>query len=635
MTLPVGPRGPLLLAAPERVNRLGKPGGVAEDARPPLWAWKMRWSQRFLDKVPIVVIGDSIEFGSNTATVPEYTWVGRLGYILRGDRHYSQLRGGIHYRANQGGWTTSGTIVNPSAAAYDLGLDTVQIGNTAYMERTNTCTGWELYFTNGGGTTGFTVHVDGVLNMTVNTSPLGGKRADGFMQVGPFTRGSHTIRLTATGNSTFFNGMYAFDDDAGIGVRVYNAGRSGAHSVHFANQAGFNANMARLARLDPALVILALGTNDYGTGITPTAYKTNMQEIIQWLEMNTGPFTSILLLHKYRRLDVGSPTYSIDLYKQAMREISANFPDIDFLDISQHFPATSDGDFYNLIDDADNVHPTTNGHSFIADLVADHLLKPLSERSAPLGTPSTITTTAPSALSGVLAAWRQADLPSAGSNVSSWATYAGTRTQALVQATTGNQPLVQVDGTISNKRYATFTNVSAVVAGTYLQTTAWASKQDPPLTIAMVCRRNANLGYMFSGRTSGAWVSMYAEGADSEMLTFAAAGSLSSPAPAGFWCGTDAWNVYCLVVNAASSKLFQNGRVVQTFTMSTVAQNAAAGLQGVTLGGRYDGVNSFSGDVAEFIVYSRALTDSEAQGVVDYWARQYGLDRANRTSAAA
>jgi hypothetical protein len=70
MTLPVGPRGPLLLAAPERVNRLGKPGGVAEDARPPLWAWKMRWSQRFLDKVPIVVIGDSIEFGSNTATVP-------------------------------------------------------------------------------------------------------------------------------------------------------------------------------------------------------------------------------------------------------------------------------------------------------------------------------------------------------------------------------------------------------------------------------------------------------------------------------------------------------------------------------------------------------------------------------------
>jgi hypothetical protein len=627
MTVPIAPRGPLMLTPPEMNNRLSRPGGLAEDCRPPLWAWKMRWSQRFREQVPIVVMGDSIEFGSNQASVPEYTWVGRLGYILRGDRHYSQLRGGIHILTAHGGWTSSGTITRPASGVYDLGLQTTQIANTAYLEISRTCTGFEIYFTNGAGASGFTISIDGTPTVTITPSTTGGLVPDGSYYTGPLTRGSHTIRLTANGANTFIHSIYAVDDDNGIGVRVYNAAKTETTAQSFANQSGFSANMSRLGQLKPALVI----------NVVPSSYKGYLNEMIVWIKMNTGPYTSILLLHKYRRLDIGSPTYPITEYQKAMREVATATPDCDFLDISPHFPATRQGDYLPLIDTADMVHPSAAGHSLIADLVADHLLRPLSNRSAPLGTPATITTTAPSALSGVLAAWRGSDLGTAGTQISSWATYAGTNTQAATQATGTNQPSVGSDSTINGRKFATFTNVGTTsTLGTYLQTAAWASKADVPMTIAVVYRRARNRGHVFSGRTSGAYVTLYAppDGA-TEMLTNAAAGSLTTPSPAAFWAGQYAWGVYCLVVNGTSSKILQASRGEQDFTMSTVAQNAAAGLQGVTIGARYDGQNAFSGDIAELIIWNRALTDTEAQGVCDYWARDYGLDRGNRTSAAA
>ena len=79
------------------------------------------------------------------------------------------------------------------------------------------------------------------------------------------------------------------------------------------------------------------------------------------------------------------------------------------------------------------------------------------------------------------------------------------------------------------------------------------------------------------------------------------------------------WNLHAITYNGAASTYWLNRAVLATGNPGTM------GLTGITLG-RFAAPNqAVSGDIAELIIYNRALSDAERQQVEDYLATKYAI----------
>lgn len=573
-----------------------------------------RRAQRGRSAVDVLCVGTSTVWGTGAST-PEAGFTPRLADAI------SDGAGGCHYLPTHPGWTRGGTW---AVVGQDFGQASISLASGAYMQRTVTCTGVALLFRQGTNVAAaFTVSIDGGPDQTVTVQQGVGTAYDGVWVSGPLTRGAHSIRITGPASGIAeIGGLYAFDGDETAGVRVWCGATPGVTSAVWAPGAAAAASHWRRAgSLNPALLVLMLSSNDYASQVDPDVFQQNVRDAIAYFRLACRP-CPVLLVHTYLRPGLGSPAHSWAAYGQKLRELADELSDVDFLDVGPHWPvdrvADEDGLFH-----ADDVHPSEAGHALLGELVAAHLAvlpaAPPSAAAAPAGTD-------PAALPGLLSAWRAADLPQTdGAAVASWTPYAGSETAPLTQATPAKQPIVRLDQ-VGGRAAVEIRQPTAPysTAGQYLSTAAWSAAVAGPVTVMVAARLDRTYGNAWSG-ISPSRLSMLILGQDMTM------GMMAGTSTNGGYVttGRGRWVVYAAVYNGPNSRFFQTGYPVQALN---IPSHAADGLSGFTLAANNAGGNTGNLDVAEVAIYGRALTDAEAQGAVDIWARRYGIDRVGRTS---
>ncbi|MFE2751549.1 GDSL-type esterase/lipase family protein [Actinosynnema sp. NPDC059335] len=615
-------------------GRRGLYGPQDEASGPGLWAWQRAWPRRLFEKVNVVCVGSSTTHGMG-ASAPEYSWVGRLGYMLRGVDGSGVLlntaAGGIHYRADHGGWTNTGTLADTAA---DLGGNSKDMTAGATMTRSCVCDGFEVILQQGAGIGQCSLQLDSdpAKVITITPSTLGSARADGEFSswvTYPLARGVHTVKMTAIGR-TVLNGVYATDGDQLTGLRVYNAGKSGSVSGDYTTTGALWAqNAARMGQLQPRLIVLMVGSNDYSTGVAPATYEANVRAAVRLMRLSNNAPVSVLLVHSYRRLDIASPTYAWSLYGEALQRIALDTVDVDFLDVSAHWPVSRAADWEGLF--YDDVHCSDRGHALMAHLISEYLKRGATLRSAP---PSQASAPSPdpATLSGLVSAWRASDLNALADAalVASWPAYAGSDQKTLAQADANRQPTFRKTPTdFARNPYVDFDGNASTLGD--LMTCSFTSRVNPPATVVIVARLRGHWGSMFSGYQGAGGVYLTLS-SSSEMQMVMGGGSLSTPYAATVQTGRSRWAVYVCRWDGANSAFFQS-HYPKTALPGLDTSHANAGLPGVTLAGNSAGSGSWNRqDVSDLLVFNRALSDAECENVLAWYGRKYGFDGVGRSS---
>jgi lysophospholipase L1-like esterase len=600
---------------------------------PGLWSFRQAWTWRQFEQVPIVFVGAST-FNGAAVTSPDFAVPEMVGAILRAnDRTPSSQRGGMHIRSDHPGWTTTGTLTDYPR---DLGANVKELAAAATAQYAHVCDGYELMYLQGSTVgTSMTYQTDAAAGVAVTPNVLGTDTATGITKVTGLTRASHTVKVTATTGITRLSGIYFTDGDATAGVRTYNAGKAGAKaswfsglSVDVSTNYGARSNAARIGELNPKLVVVGLGANDYSAQTDLATYELNLRAIVKLVRLSVNRPCSVLLVQQQERQDVVSPVITWAEYGAVLAQIAADTADVDFLDVSGHFPQALAYDWDGMLDSA-GVHPTNRGSAWMAEIIADHLLRAVAPLTIPTQQqPTAVADPDPSTISGLKSAWRASDLAGADSSaVASWSAYAGSDQKPLAQTTALRQPILRTaSSTFRNQKCVIF---DGATTNGDMMTCSWTTPIPPPATVCLVARLLGHWGTVFSGfsgtvGTGGKYLGILAAAGEQVMLL--AAGSTA--APYGFTCqiGRNRWGVIIARFAANTAALFQTGQDQQTFAMDIT--NANAGFNpGFTLGGS-SAANAGAEpmEVAELAVYNRALSDAECAGVLRFWERKYDLD---------
>ena len=159
---------------------------------------------------------------------------------------------------------------------------------------------------------------------------------------------------------------------AGDGVVVHKLGVTGGIGANFANNSVAVSALQAL-RLDMAVIMF--GTNEQLSNISPVAYKSSIQRLIDCLRSSNPDTDLVLMLPCYTKYEIEVPrTYSLQDYGVVLRDLAVENNGC-FLDFTEVFgPAT---ELQNLIDaglmNGDRIHPTTGDYSGGA-LMADAIL---------------------------------------------------------------------------------------------------------------------------------------------------------------------------------------------------------------------------------------------------------------------
>lgn len=176
---------------------------------------------------------------------------------------------------------------------------------------------------------------------------------------------------------------------SGAGMHIINAGVSGTRSNDYLT----STTRPQLAALDPAAVVHMVGANDFGNGITPAAYKTNLLSQLTSLRSSISGKCVHILVHSHERYDSAAVAAKVAPWGDfltKLREIEAASTDVVVVDLSATYnllgvPST---DPYDLIE-SDNIHPSAKGHVLIADMLRTALA--LWPVTAPVTSSSVIT----------------------------------------------------------------------------------------------------------------------------------------------------------------------------------------------------------------------------------------------------
>ena len=353
---------------------------VGPDALSP---WRSALANAGTAPAQVLVIGDSISEGTG-ATVLANRWQTILQGHLR--RRYGHLQGATwpHIPARYNVTGTSGqpvteTGTNQFGYAWGLGWRTVRMeDDTGSLTFTFTGTSARVMFVQLGTTGVASVQVDGGTPVLVNTN--GATNNARTWDTGPLTRGTHTITIrrdpsSAAGQHVYVQGALTWDGDEDKGIRVVDAAKHGISSSQFTTAAANQVSDAVKAAGTFGLAIIAVGTNDYSSAVTPAAYRENIERLIAALRAPTrAGFTgSIILLNVYRA--GGRDEAQWQQYGNTLAELAATDPLITYVDLRTSMPdvPTPHSDPSGLSLYADALHPSDQGHKWIAGALFDVL----------------------------------------------------------------------------------------------------------------------------------------------------------------------------------------------------------------------------------------------------------------------
>ncbi|ASO21768.1 lysophospholipase L1-like esterase [Actinoalloteichus hoggarensis] len=586
-------------------------GGVL---RPGLWEWRRRRMLAADEPVRIVWIGSSTAGGEGART-QEGTAAALVGRALG--------EAGTHYPVTGiGGWAMLG---HPEVVFADLAMRSVKlVAGDEIRRMLPDCDRITVHFMQGVGATEFTVWIDDSAYPVRPDVAGSSRRADGSWVSPPLPRGDHAVRINTRG-AVIVNGAYAHRGTHDRGIESYNAGRGGTRASSYARSPELGQMCHRIGRLDPALIVIVVGSNDYSVGVPPADYRAQVVDLAARLRTACPRRPSILLVQAARRSDTQNPLYPWSAYRDQLRQIAELVDDVDFLDVSPHWPIGLDADGLGLLM-PDRVHIGPAGHRWLAELVSTALSASITAASAPVLPEEPMPGVDPATLPDVISAWRASTVTGgAGTPITRWAPHAGRERAALVQESAASRPLLRTNGP-GRQPYVE----CARTPGRWLRTEDWTADQPLPITVLTVVRQPTDfLGNVYSGR-AGRYVWLgHITGQDADGHQTTGAGGTSPPAAAPVWTGgSPGWQLMAQVHDGTASRHHVYGLPPEAFVGGTIT-----GLPGFTLANSSTGgsAHCHDVDVAEVVVIGRALTTTEVERAFAWLARRYRLDHSGRS----
>lgn len=334
----------------------GEPTVVAEG----LDAWHAALTAADAAPADAIFLGNSITHGAYAPTRPEWwvdiarrwmqgAWGGAgLGYVPASWPWFSDYQ-----------WvTTGGQIVETSGLALrsyllDSADDVAEISVTG--------TSVQVFFATGPDRGTARILVDGAEAGTVSTTAA---------TVGATTwrspvlgRGQHTVRVEPVMSGAPRNrlpvvleGLAVFDGDEAAGVRTWDSGHGGLGTTHYGDRLSWAASAAQV---DPELVVIELGTNDYQFQLTAAEFEANLRRIIDAARAAADGPISVALMPMW--VGTGRDPVRYGQYVEVQRRLAEEL-DLALVDLS--------GLDARLYTD-DGVHPNTVGQRAIANVLLD------------------------------------------------------------------------------------------------------------------------------------------------------------------------------------------------------------------------------------------------------------------------
>ena len=337
---------------------------------PFLRGWNAAVADKSANPARVVLLGDSLT-------------------MLYADRIASRLNSIFNSNANShfmppgytgfGTWTTwTGTVAaNNTLAFHGLGsrggtLSGSQEGTLAAL-----CDGFVLSYevqnTNGAD---MLVYIDNVLITTINTTDgaiPGAIESGRLWTSSALTYGNHTLKVTRSGTGTVMVGGALYTNgNRAAGVQVWNAGHSGASLPYFltTDEATFQA----IENMSPALVVVHMGTNDYGSTAT---FETNLTSTVQRIKTD-NPLASILLVAPYKAVArTDWPDYVQVVKNVSLAESTA------YVDAYESMGGLGNADDSYNLSDPDEVHMNTKGAQLLASTIVSAIQMPGIDDEAP------------------------------------------------------------------------------------------------------------------------------------------------------------------------------------------------------------------------------------------------------------
>lgn len=353
-------------------------------------------------RVEIPVIGDSITEGQG-ATQFTNRWVASANRAMRAvyPTVANGAAGGLGFipLANTGEdtYTWPVTAVSGSAASFLIGpvRDCQQVTGTAswtFTAPAGTTSVQVMYF-DAGVSGSFTYKVGSGSATTVTNA---GSGIDTFTSSIPLASGQVLTIAWASGDA-FIDGIVHFAGDEASGITFHGCGHFGWDAGVSTDpgawnqtlESGFNWNLG-IAALDPAAIMIMLGTNDASTDggdYSAADFQVNLGTLVTYLQSEGGSLASvpIVLVIPYQP-DVVFADGSWPPYVAAIRGAAAAIPNAYVIDLNYRLPTVA-SDFDGDALYADTIHPTDLGHALIGEIVAGALqgLPPVP-RSSPVFT---------------------------------------------------------------------------------------------------------------------------------------------------------------------------------------------------------------------------------------------------------
>lgn len=360
----------------------------------PYNGWKSKLATRGTTRVNIVTIGDSITEGAGVFNAPayRYRWVDLLHKRLQ----------------TYAGLNASGGYAPAYYADGVLGDDTTRsgtstevsgrwgLGGRALMLTANTSTvtfparratqvrvwyGKDNFFPGN-----FTVKINGVdvtntgtlwpgntaAGTFVSVNNAGGARSGYYWQSAPVTAADLTVVVSSISGSSqvAVEGVEYILEDAASGVYVYDGAHSGAKVTHYLAANMDVGHWDVVALLNPALLLVNLGTNEGGEGIAAATFQANLQSLVTKAATRAPNAHIVLVKGWWPRTVTESLWNQYNAAKDAVA--AANSTRVSTFDLAAYWPAlaangsTSQG---LMVETTNPVHPNTAGNQRYADIM--------------------------------------------------------------------------------------------------------------------------------------------------------------------------------------------------------------------------------------------------------------------------
>lgn len=332
----------------------------------------------------ILTIADSIGEGTGPSII-EKRWASKFRDGLRtkhgvtGGRGYVPAAYAVPTATNL--FVLSGGAVVATGGSQGLGKRVVSLtatGHTATLTVPAGHTSAKLFYTGGSGRGQFTYTVDGGSATTVNTAQFGTPRDYTTTISGLSTGSAHTIVITWLSSGTvLLTGVMLYNGDETVGIRLWDGAHHGFTSAAFATTSDLW--YLTVNTIQPTLVIIALGTNDWSAGSPSSAQvKANMASIFAGVRAQCTISPSFIVMPMYERLATGTPTEAWTAYVDAIRSAALDDGDVAVFDLNKRI-GTINGTGSNAhgILTGDFTHPTDKGSQMIADAMLDFVSYPI------------------------------------------------------------------------------------------------------------------------------------------------------------------------------------------------------------------------------------------------------------------